>query len=288
VIMLILLCIELVTLCVLLLSSYRKYKGFTDNNRLYLAPTILAPISLWLLDRLRLVDRLPEAVSKIHHIMLGLYGSKTALIRTKCFLTGVITYSILLIVGCTFLGWASDVGEEMLGYCGCFVLFLPFILYKNLLGKLQNKKRQMLLQLPEVVNQIVLLVNAGETVQKALMRCIEQKPNPQDSPLLSELAIAAYEIGMNASFTKSMEDFNKRCGVQEVSLFTTTLLLNYKRGGDELVMSLKELSFILWEKRKSIAKTLGEEASSKMVFPMVLIFFVVMVVVAAPAVLMMN
>jgi tight adherence protein C len=286
--MLILLCVELLTLGGLLMAASTQNKNFAKENRLYLAPYMIAPISLWLMDQLRLADRMPEAISKIHHIMLGLYGSKTALIRTKYFLTGLLSYSLLIIVGCTFLGWVSDVGVEMLGYGCCFVLLLPFILYKNVASKLQKKKRQMLLELPEVVNQIVLLVNAGETVQKALMRCIERKPNLKESPLLSELAIAAYEIGMNASFTKSMEDFNKRCGVQEVSLFTTTLLLNYKRGGDELVMSLKELSFILWEKRKSIAKTLGEEASSKMVFPMVLIFFVVMVVVAAPAILMMN
>nr|WP_249866162.1 type II secretion system F family protein [Paenibacillus konkukensis] len=102
------------------------------------------------------------------------------------------------------------------------------------------------------------------------------------------MAVAAHEIRMNGSFAKAMEDFNKRCGVQEVSLFTTTLLLNYKRGGDELVMSLKELSVTLWDKRKSLAKTLGEEASSKMVFPMVLIFMVVMIIVAAPAILTMG
>ena len=58
----------------------------------------------------------------------------------------------------------------------------------------------MLLELPEMVNQIVLLVNAGETVQKALMRCIERNPNVLQSPLLSELAITAYEIGMTCFF----------------------------------------------------------------------------------------
>ncbi|SFL83724.1 tight adherence protein C [Paenibacillus sp. 1_12] len=264
------------------------YKGFVKDNQMYLKPSVAAPVSLWLMDKLRIADRLPESISRIHHIMFGLYGSKTAMIRTKCFIAGVFTYSILIVIGSTFLGWASDVGAEMLGYGGGLVIFLPFLLYKNLASQLLKKKRQMLLDLPEMVNQIVLLVNAGETVQKALLRCIERNPNVQQSPLLSELAIAAYEIGMNASFTKSMEDFNKRCGIQEVSLFTTTLLLNYKRGGDELVMSLKELSFTLWEKRKAIAKTLGEEASSKMVFPMVFIFMVVMIVVAAPAILMMD
>jgi tight adherence protein C len=286
--MFILLCAELLVMGAFLLLAYRPYSNFVKEHQSYLKPHFIAPLSLWLMDKLRITDRIPGSISNIHHIMFGLHGSKSAVIRTKCFIVQILSVCLLIIVGTTFLGWATETGIEMLAYGGGLMLFVPFLLYKNLASQLHKKKRQMLLDLPEMVNQIVLLVNAGESVQKALMRCIERSANVSQSPLLSELAIAAYEIGMNASFTKSMEDFNKRCGVQEVSLFTTTLLLNYKRGGDELVMSLKELSFTLWEKRKAIAKTLGEEASSKMVFPMVFIFLVVMVVVAAPAILMME
>ncbi|UUZ86902.1 type II secretion system F family protein [Paenibacillus sp. P26] len=137
------------------------------------------------------------------------------------------------------------------------------------------------------MNELTLLVNAGETVQQALTRSVEAK-GPESGPLLAELTTAVQALKMNASFSKVMEDFSKRCALQEVSLFTTTLLLNYRRGGEELVMSLRELSVTLWDKRKALARTLGEEASSKLVFPMVLIFFVVMVMVAAPALMMMS
>ncbi|NHN30714.1 type II secretion system F family protein [Paenibacillus agricola] len=286
--MLILLVVELLVMVTLLARVYRSYSHFSKEYQSYLNPYWLAPLSLWLIDYFRITDRIPESISNVHHLMFGLHGSKVAVVRTKCFIVQILSFCLLIIVGSTLLGWVTETGAEMLAYGGGLMLFLPFLMYKNLASQLQKKKRQMLLDLPEMVNQIVLLVNAGESVQKALMRCIERNPNVMKSPLLSELAVVAYEISINASFTKSMEDFNKRCGVQEVSLFTTTLLLNYKRGGDELVMSLKELSFTLWEKRKAIAKTLGEEASSKMVFPMVFIFLVVMVVVAAPAILMME
>ncbi|MCR8631864.1 type II secretion system F family protein [Paenibacillus radicis (ex Xue et al. 2023)] len=272
----------------LLLIATPHYSAFLKEQKIYLKLSFAAPLSLWLMDRLRLADHLSEPLSRVHQVMAGLHGSKTAVIRTKCFAANVITIEIIVLFGSTVLSLVSEGGAEMLLYGCCLNALLPFIFYKELAVRLQKKKRQMLLELPEVVNLIVLLVNAGETLQKALMRCMERKSDIEASPLLTELAKAAYEIQMNASFTKSMEDFNKRCGVQEVSLFTTTLLLNYKRGGDELVMSLKELSSSLWEKRKSLAKTLGEEASSKMVFPMVVIFMVVMVVVAAPAIMTMG
>jgi len=63
------------------------------------------------------------------------------------------------------------------------------------------------------------------------------------------------------------------------------MLLNYRRGGDKLVLSLKELTYTLWEKRKAIARTRGEEASSKLIFPVVGIFVVLMILVASPAML---
>ncbi|WP_239634614.1 type II secretion system F family protein [Paenibacillus sp. H1-7] len=280
--------LELVIGSLILWRAYPRYIGFVKENQSNMKLVLIAPLSLWLTDRYQLADRLSGAVSYIHQQMIGLYGAKSALIRTKCFIADVLSLSVAMLVGCTVLSAVADGNAELLLYGCCLTLFLPFVMYKELSGKLRRRKRQMLLELPEILNQIVLLVNAGETVQKALLRCIERRSDIAQSPLLTELAITAHEIRMNASFSKSLEDFNKRCGVQEVSLFTTTLLLNYKRGGDELVMSLKELSNTLWEKRKSLAKTLGEEASSKMVFPMVIIFMVVMVIVAAPALMVMG
>ena len=89
-------------------------------------------------------------------------------------------------------------------------------------------------------------------------------------------------------FQQAFEQFNKRCGVQEVSIFTTTVLLNFRRGGNDFVLALRDLSRVLWEKRKAIARTRGEQASSKLVLPMVVIFMIVIVLLGAPAFMMMN
>ncbi|WJH34060.1 type II secretion system F family protein [Paenibacillus sp. CC-CFT747] len=142
------------------------------------------------------------------------------------------------------------------------------------------------MDLPEFLNKLTLLVNAGETVQRALLRCTAA--GSTESPLYRELQQMANELTNNISLKRAMEDFSRRCAVQEVSQFTTTLLLNYKRGGEEFVTALRELSRSLWERRKALTKTMGEEASSKLVFPMVVIFLIVTVIVASPAVLLMN
>lgn len=260
----------------------RDERGFSRSDAFYW----LAPAGLWFMDRTKLADRLSEPLGKVHRVMIGLYGAKPAISETKWFAAKTLIIAYGLIILSTIAGLAA--GEaEMLIYGLPLTIFVPFLMYKQAAGELKRKKQSILIELPEILNQLMLLVGAGETVPQALVRIANGKETA-GSPLMAELKETAHALKVNVSFSKAMEDFSKRCAMQEVSRFTTTLLLNYKRGGDELVMALRELSVNLWEKRKALAKTLGEEAASKLVFPMVMIFFVVMVMVAAPALMMMN
>ncbi|WP_409346948.1 type II secretion system F family protein [Paenibacillus sp. MBLB4367] len=120
------------------------------------------------------------------------------------------------------------------------------------------------------------------------MLSVSQDKADAGHPLHKELRQLANELNNNRSFPQAMEDLSRRVAVQEVSMFSSAMLLNIRRGGDELIYALRDLSRALWDRRLSTAKTLGEEASSKMVFPMVVIFGVVVIVVAAPAILFMN
>lgn len=99
-----------------------------------------------------------------------------------------------------------------------------------------------MLELPELLNSIVLLVGAGETVQRAIIRCVESHRGDVNHPLYKELRIMTSEWEGGYSFQQAFENFSKRCAVQEVSLFTTTVLLNYRRGGADFVLSLRDLA----------------------------------------------
>ncbi|WP_248925600.1 type II secretion system F family protein [Paenibacillus hamazuiensis] len=279
---------ECLVLGLLYITAWRGYGAYVRQHKTFLKLPALAPVSLYIIDRFGLINRLNEAVVKIQLTMSGLYGRKYAPTRTKLFLADTVSLIIAALLGMTLLGGAAGGDPSFLGYGAVIAGFLPFLLYKQLAGQLEQKKRSMLIELPEMLNQLTLLINAGETVHRALLRCVETGKDAESSPLMKELAQSVHELNVNAPFAKTMEDFSKRCALQEVSMFTTTLLLNYKRGGDDLVLALKELSTALWEKRKAVARTMGEEASSKMVFPMVIIFVVVMVITAAPALFMMN
>jgi tight adherence protein C len=89
------------------------------------------------------------------------------------------------------------------------------------------------------------------------------------------------------SLSHALEEMGRRCAVPEVKLFATTLLINARRGGEAFVPALRELTRQMWEKRKAIARMLGEQASSRLAFPLAIVFLLIMVLVGAPTIIMM-
>lgn len=248
----------------------------------------LAPLSLMLIEKSRLMTRLAKHVFKIQLQIALLYGDQHAQRYTKMFLAQLLSTILLgsVIVMTLYIATGGDVAVVVTG--AVILMLLPFVMVKDLERKIEKRKRAIILELPLFLNQITLLINAGETVPKALVRAIEQRDDVETHYLYKELHIVLKQLHNNYSFQQAMEELSRRCSVQEVSIFTNTILLNYRRGGSELVAALRGLAHQLWGTRKMVAKTVGEEASAKLVFPLVIIFVVVMVVVGAPAVLMMQ
>ncbi len=276
-----------VFILILFLLANNELKEFANSHAMDFQFVFMAAASLVLVNKFHLIER-SGVVQTIHHKIIRIYGARNGLAYTKMFLAQIFSAILLVMLLVTLITILAN-GDFMIFFFGVF--FLPILVYgiiKDLDKKIKKKEQKVILELPELLNKITLLVNAGETLQNAIIRCVEQKKNIEGSPLYKELKLAANELKINHSFQKVMEEFNKRIGVQEVSIFTTTILLNYKRGGGDLIVALRELSNTLWERRKALSRTLGEEASSKLVFPMVFIFLVVMIIVASPAIMFMN
>lgn len=246
------------------------------------------PAFLWMLDRLSLWRRASPWTVQLHHLHTALKGPAHSLAETKLSAARMILAAYGCIIGFTMLACLSDGSPEIAAVGLLGAALSPLIQLRILQEKLQLRKRRLLLELPELVNQVLLLTNAGETIRQALLACVERQRDERERPLLSELRLAAGELKLNVSLAKALDEMQKRCRLQEVTMFVSTVLLHEKRGGDDLSVALRALSKELWEKRKALARTMGEEASSKLVFPMVLIFSAVLAVVASPAVMLMN
>lgn len=272
----------------LLSQSKRKYKEVIKLTMDGIRLQKIAQPMLFLLDKVRLTARFPIFFYKLQRSIQKLEGEKHAVDLTHLFLAEMLSYSWLLIALGSVLSFMQ--GGDMLMLVMGFLLavLLPVALVNDLYKKVSKREHEILLELPELLNKIVLLVGAGSTAQQAIIQCLERKVNEQTHPLYRELLQMQREWESGYSFQQALEAFSKRCGVQEVSVFTTTMLLNYRRGGQDFALALRELSHSLWEKRKSVSRTLGEQASSKLVFPMVFIFIALVILIGAPGFMMMN
>lgn len=273
--------------CVLRIQSGNRYARLRKLPMEGLRLRSLGEPLLFLIEELGIGRRLPSVIFRIQRSVQRLEGSRHSSERTLLFVGEMLSYSWLLGAGGSALTLFT--GEKTGIVLGSILaLVVPVALARDLHKKVRLREQSMLLELPELLNSIVLLVGAGETVQRAIQRCVDSRKGDTKHPLYKELAAMIGEWDNGYSFGQSLENFSKRCAVQEVSLFTTTVLLNYRRGGSDFVLSLRDLSRTLWDKRKAVSRTRGEQASSKLVFPMVVIFLIVIVLVGTPAIMMLK
>lgn len=247
---------------------------------------VVAPM-LYILERFKVTSRFPLFFFKIQRSVQKINGPRYSGEMTLLYVGEMMCYSwLLLMIGCLLtIGMGGNAGL-IIGVL--LAVLLPAALIRDMHTKVQQRDQDIVMELPELLNKIVLLVGAGETVQKAIAHCVERKKTEREHPLYRELIRMVDDLEGGYSFQQSFENFGRRCAVQEVSIFTTTVLLNLRRGGNDFVMALTDLSRVLWEKRKAITRTRGEQASSKLVFPMIVIFMIVIVLVGTPAFMMMN
>lgn len=248
-------------------------------------------VTEYVADRLRLREWFPGPFSRLRGAAQTLCGDKEADGFVRTFVADLILKVLLVNLLLSAVGAAADEQLFMLAAGAVLSAAIVLLAFARIKRAMVRRKQLILLELPEVLNKVTLLVNAGETVSGALSKCVEQAEQNEakrSHPLIRELACAVNRIKNNDPLQTVLEDLGKRCGVPEASLFTTTLLLNYRRGGEHFVLTMRGLSLELWEKRKTVVRELAEEASAKLVFPMVLVFLVVTAVVAAPAIMTFN
>lgn len=179
-------------------------------------------------------------------------------------------------------------GHAALAWIGLIVgAGLPLLRAKELQKSVEARRRRILVELPELLNRLLLLVEAGENAMKALIRSSERGSSAGSHPLYDQLNAALAAMNRGESMTVAMEEFGRRCAVPEAKLFATVLIMNARRGGETLAPALRELTRTLWEKRKAIALTMGEQASSRLAFPLAVVFLVIMALAGAPALLLM-
>lgn len=166
------------------------------------------------------------------------------------------------------------------------ILFLP-ILWREQQKRLRGEREnQLMLDYPEFVNRIMLLLGAGLTVRSAIERLsheYEENRPTQPKYLYEELWVTCWEMENGTTEAKALEDFGNRCQMLPYLRFSTIVVKNWRKGSAGILKLLETDAKESFERRKEIVKRMGEEAGTKLLFPMMLMLLLVMAIIMVPA-----
>jgi tight adherence protein C len=146
--------------------------------------------------------------------------------------------------------------------CGAY---LPVFLLNRTIAE---RRQQMMLELPDILDLLCVSVQAGLSFDGALGQ-ITQK---MKGLLVSECARMLQEMRFGISRRQALERLADRCGVQDISLFVSAVIQS-----EQLGVSLGEVLQVqadnLRHRRLQQAKAKAQKAPVKMVFPMAIFIF---------------
>ncbi len=151
----------------------------------------------------------------------------------------------------------------------------------------EQRRQQMLLDYPEIVNKMTLFIGAGMTVKRAWQKIVEdyerQKENLGERYAYEEMKRTCHEMKSRVTEADCYENYGRRCEVQVYIRFGALLSQNLRKGTKGMTQILKQESLQAFEERKARARRVGEEAGTKLLLPMFLMLAVVLVIVIVPA-----
>lgn len=285
-VMLVIFLVVAVGILILALLSNKKYQEYIeplDSNEYKLKNFL--PIGLYVVDLIKYsygssYDR------KLTAKIIELYGVKYSQYYLQIHWANKIVFVLMAAFFLSLFGLSSS-PDVYYGMFAVVVLVISFFVADSQLDeKIKKRRTSIQLDFPDFLNKLTLLVNAGMTVTRAWEKIVTD--NTRDTVLYGELSLAVADIRAGKPEMYAYEDFAKRCRIPEITKFVSVVLQNMKKGNAELVSILRLQAAECWEMRKRTAKKLGEEMSTKLLFPMMLMFVAILIIVAAPAIFAMQ
>ena len=137
---------------------------------------------------------------------------------------------------------------------------------------------------PEIVHKLALYLGAGMTLQGAFgMIGREYEKTKAENAIYAQILYTCRELKSGVSETQAYERFGRRTGLQEYIRLSTLMTQNLRKGNASLLSRLREEAQRALTEQVQRGRMLGEQASTKLLVPMVMMLGVVMVMVIIPA-----
>lgn len=156
---------------------------------------------------------------------------------------------------------------------------------------LRQRKKSMELEYSEIVSKMAILLGSGMSIKQAWSKIsarylIKRDKNQTGKvPIYEEMLVAEREIEDGNSERAAYQNFAERVNIMCYQRLIRILISSLERGSRQICDSLQQESEEAFQERKAVAKRMGEEASTKMLAPMMIMMSIVIAIIIVPALL---
>ncbi len=161
-------------------------------------------------------------------------------------------------------------------------------------NKERKRHRQMLLDYPEIVSTLSLLLGAGMNLTYAWEKIAasyqkrRENQEMESREAYDQMVTTIHEIQEGVGELQAFENFGERCEISVYRKLSSLIVQNIRRGAKGMQRLLEEEAWEAFEQRKAQARKAGEEASTKLLLPMGMMLVIVLVILVVPAGLSIN
>ena len=194
----------------------------------------------------------------------------------------------------TRLQWTKERSQVTLSLLGLEILALVAIVLANKEKKRreeQKRQRQLEADYPEIVGQLTLLLGAGMNGRQSWNIIATQYLVNRQKRVVPEKIAYERMVIMNRRISEGENEKLAYQGFANVLQHTSyhrlirLLIANLEKGATGITQSLEQEAKTAYEQKVFLAKKAGEEASTRMLMPLMLMMVLVMAIVMAPAVI---
>lgn len=153
----------------------------------------------------------------------------------------------------------------------------------------QKRFQQMQKDYPDIVQKLILFLRAGLSIRMAVEKLAKDylARKEEDRNMIryayEEVVKTWGEMEGGVYEKEAYERFGRRCGLAEYKVLSVLLVQNLKKGNQSILELLEREAVSAGEERLRRARVQGEEASTKLLLPMILQLFVVLIILMVPA-----
>lgn len=195
------------------------------------------------------------------------------------------------ILDSTEIVWKQRTTNIVMIVLGFIIMAVPVVLWgkdRDLHIQYEKRNRRLQLEYSEFVSKLQLLISSGMSIRSTFLHLGKEYQKSRQAGgdtkyVYEELLVTIRKIESGMSETEAYEYFGKCCDLICYKRLTAILLQNAKKGTEGLKESLLTETKNAFEERKHTARKMGEEAGTKLLFPMMLMMGVVLMIIVIPA-----